>query len=102
MSDVEQYGVRRLLEESGDVLRAGRYGAQVARRAYIPKADGAKRPLGIPTVRDRGVQMAAKRVLKPMYEADFASSLYGFRPKRSAQQALERIGQLQARRERRT
>ncbi len=94
ISEVEQYGVRRFLRELGEVLRAGGYGAQVVRRAYIPKADGAQRPLGIPTVRDRVVQMAAKLVLEPIYEADFEPCSYGFRPRRSAQQALERLRQL--------
>jgi group II intron reverse transcriptase/maturase len=94
ISQVEQYGARRFLEELGEVLRAGEYGAQVVRRAYIPKADGAKRPLGIPTVQDRVVQMAAKLVLEPIFEADFGACSYGFRPRRNAQQALERLRQL--------
>ena len=94
ISHIEQNGVRRFLQELGEVMRAGEYGAQVVRRAYIPKADGGKRPLGIPTVQDRVVQMAAKLVLEPIFEADFGPNSYGFRPKRSAQQALERIRQL--------
>ncbi len=94
IDEVERYGVQRFLQELGEVLRAGEYGAQVVRRAYIPKTDGAKRPLGIPTVRDRVVQMAAKLVLEPIWEADFGPCSYGFRPRRSAQMALERLREL--------
>lgn len=91
---VEQYGVWHFIQELGDELRAGEYGASAVRRTYIPKADGAKRPLGIPTVRDRVVQMAAKLVLEPIFEADFLACSNGFRPRRSAQMALERLRQL--------
>lgn len=94
--DVEQYGVERFLEELGAVLRAGEYGATVVRRQYIPKADGRQRPLGIPTVRDRVVQMAAKLVLEPVFEADFLPCSYGFRPKRNATMALETLRTLGA------
>jgi RNA-directed DNA polymerase len=89
--DVEQYGVERFLEELGTELQAGRYRTRVVQRRYIPKADGRKRPLGIPTVRDRVAQMAAKLVLEPIFEADFLPCSYGFRPQRSATMALETL-----------
>lgn len=87
----EEYGVPRLLGELQADLRAGRYRPAPARRVDIPKPDGGKRPLGIPVVRDRVAQAAAKIVLEPIFEADFAPCSYGFRPKRSATMAMERL-----------
>ena len=93
---VEQYGVERFLEGLQLELRAGTYRSKAVLRRYIPKSSGGKRPLGIPAVRDRVVQMAAKLVLEPIFEADFGADSYGFRPKRGAVQALERLRKLGA------
>jgi RNA-directed DNA polymerase len=87
----EVYGVPRLLGELQADLRAGTYRPAPARRVDIPKPDGGKRPLGIPSVRDRVAQQAAKIVLEPVFEADFLPCSFGFRPRRSATQAMERL-----------
>ncbi|MFB9627562.1 group II intron reverse transcriptase/maturase [Nonomuraea helvata] len=91
VADVEDYGVGRMLAELQHDLRAGRYRPAPARRVDIPKPHGGKRPLGIPRIRDRVAQQAAKLVLEPIFEADFVPVSFGFRPKRSATQAMERL-----------
>jgi RNA-directed DNA polymerase len=90
ITDVERYGVTRLLDELAADLRDGSYRPLAARRVFIPKPGSLeRRPLSIPAVRDRVVQAAARIVLEPIFEADFLGCSFGFRPKRSAHDALQ-------------
>jgi RNA-directed DNA polymerase len=90
LADVEGYGIDRLLGELAADLEERRYRPLPARRVFIPKpGSGEQRPLSIPTVRDRIVQAAVRIVLEPIFEADMLDCSFGFRPRRSAHDALQ-------------
>ena len=93
LEDVERRGVHNWLEQLREKLKDKSYRADPVRRVTIPKPSGGERPLGIPTVEDRVVQMATKLVIEPLFEADLEDNAYGYRPERSALDAVKQVHQ---------
>ena len=89
--DIEKNGLERFLGNLGEELRKRTYQPQAVKRVWIDKANGGKRPLGIPAIKDRVAQTVCKMIIEPIYEADFEDSSYGFRPERSSKDAMKAI-----------
>jgi RNA-directed DNA polymerase len=88
---IEERGLEQFLKELGEDLRKRTYHPSAVKRIWIDKADGSKRPIGIPTIRDRVAQMVCKLIIEPIFEADFEECSYGFRPERSSKDAMKVI-----------
>jgi len=92
--DIESRGLEEWLNGLRKELHDKTYQPQPVRRVMIPKPGGGERPLGIPTIRDRVAQTAAKLILEPIWEADLEPSAYGYRPRKSGQDAIQKVDEL--------